>query len=221
MGPRLPLRPAPPTPAKGSNSSDNSNRPSLAAPARAPSSTPPALSKQSATSDRPNRPGTQHFPKVPGVHPRAAPGIKRDSKLRLFPEIPLAHSSPLVELRLFPPPPRGRTASAFSVGASAPSGVGNRKGREDGDKVGQGKDPGNGRRPGPPLALQVGERRKRKAELVEGLRRWRETKAASEVTGARGCCGGWQRGFVRLRRVDALGREMGLCACVVVGPRRG
>lgn len=56
---------------------------------------------------------------------------------------------------------------------------------------------------------------------MEGLRRWRETKAAGEVTGARGCCGGWQRGFVRLRRVDALGRETGSCACVEVGLRRG
>lgn len=65
------------------------------------------------------------------------------------------------------------------------------------------------------------EWRKRKAELVEGLRRRRETKAASEVTGARGCCGGWQRGFVRLRRVDALGREMHLRACVEVGLGRG
>lgn len=78
------------------------------------------------------------------------------------------------------------------------------------------RDPGNGRRPGSHLALQVGEWRKRKAELVEALGRWRETKAASEVMGARGCCGGWQRGFVRLRRVDALGREMDLCACVEV-----
>lgn len=66
---------------------------------------------------------------------------------------------------------------------------------------------GPGGVPDPHLALQVGEWRKRKAELVESLRRWRETKAAGEVTGARGCCGGWQRGFVRLRRVDALGRE--------------
>lgn len=45
-----------------------------------------------------------------------------------------------------------------------------------------------------------GEWRKRRTDLAEGLRRLRETKAASEVKGARGRCGGCQRGFVRLRR---------------------
>lgn len=52
---------------------------------------------------------------------------------------------------------------------------------------------------------------------MEGLRRLRETKAASGMKGARGRCGGWQRGSVRLRRVGALGREMAFCACVEVG----
>lgn len=50
---------------------------------------------------------------------------------------------------------------------------------------------------------------------MESLRRLRETKAASGVKGARGRCGGCQRGFVRLRRVkEAGGGEMGFCACV-------
>lgn len=62
-----------------------------------------------------------------------------------------------------------------------------------------------------------GEWRKRRADLAEGLRRLRETKAAGEVKGARGRCGGCQRGFVRLRTVEAEGCEMGFCACVEVG----
>lgn len=194
----------------------------MAASAGAPSSTPPARSEQSANSDRPNRPGTQHSPKVSGVRPRAAQGIKLDSKLRLFPEIPLAHSSPLAELRLFPPPLREKDGFGFfrrcfgSFRRRKPKREGGR--RRGGSREGI---RGPGGVPDPHLALQVGEWRKRKAELVEGLRRWRETKAADEVTGARGCCGGWQRGFVRLRRVDALGRETGSCACVEVGLRRG
>lgn len=56
---------------------------------------------------------------------------------------------------------------------------------------------------------------------MEGLRRLRETKGASGMNGARGRCGGWQRGFVRLRRVKEEVREMGFCACVEVGLRRG
>lgn len=66
-----------------------------------------------------------------------------------------------------------------------------------------------------------GEWRKRRADLVEGLRRLRETKGASEMRGARGRCGGWQRGFVRLRRVKEEVREVDFCACVEVGLRRG
>lgn len=49
----------------------------------------------------------------------------------------------------------------------------------------------------------------------------RETKAGSGVKGARGRCGGCQRGFVRLRRVEKEESELGFCACVEVGLRRG
>lgn len=37
------------------------------------------------------------------------------------------------------------------------------------------------------------------------------------MKGARGRCGGCQRGFVRLRRVEKEERELGFCACVEVG----
>lgn len=71
-----------------------------------------------------------------------------DSKFRLFPEIPLAHSSPLQSFgsfrHRFGKAPLTETASAFSVCSSAPSGLGNRKGREDEDEVGQGKGYGEG-----------------------------------------------------------------------------
>lgn len=54
---------------------------------------------------------------------------------------------------------------------------------------------------------------------MEGPRRLREIKAASWVKGTHGSCGGWQRGFGRLRRVEEEGREMGFCACVEIGLR--
>lgn len=83
--------------------------------------------------------------------------------------------------------------------------------------MGQGKGYGEGAGvPVPTWLSRCGECRKR-TDLVEGLRRLREAKAASGKKGARGRCGGWQRGYVRLRRVEALGREMAFCACVGVG----
>lgn len=49
----------------------------------------------------------------------------------------------------------------------------------------------------------------------------RETKAARGVNGARDRCGGCQRGFLRLRRVEAAGEgETGFCACVSVSVAR-
>ncbi|XP_057566916.1 uncharacterized protein LOC130838199 [Hippopotamus amphibius kiboko] len=168
-------------------------------------------------------------------------GKRRNRRLRLLPKTPETAFPKFGSFRRFqehPPPlsenfgsfrtaserPHSReTASAFSVGASTPSGSGNRKGREDGGEVDQGK--GNVERARVP-ALSTwlsgwGKGKKRRADLEKGVRRLRETKAASGVKSARGRCGGCQRGFVRLRRVEEAGRETGFCACVEAGLRRG
>lgn len=59
------------------------------------------------------------------------------------------------------------------------------------------------------------------ADFAEDSRRLRESKEGSEVKVARGCCGGCQCGFVRLRKEEAAGSETGFCACVEASPRRG
>lgn len=154
------------------------------------------------------------------------PEIKLDSKLRLFPEIPLVHSFSLAEPRLPPPPLReGLTfGDSFGFFRRCFGSFRRREPKREGEPRRGGSREGirgRGGVPDPTWLSGRGELRKRKADLLEGLRRLRETKAASGVKGARGRCGGWQRGFVRLRWVEALEREMDFCACVAVGLRRG
>lgn len=133
----------------------------------------------------------------------------------------MAPSSPPGELRLLPPPlredPHSRvTASAFSVSASAPSGSGNRKGREDRGEVGQGRGNGEGQRPSSRhLTLRVG-----KGEEKKGRSCGEPKKAARDKSSQR------SKGCARpLRRLPARlcapaqgerggGGEMGFCACV-------
>lgn len=111
----------------------------------------------------------------------------------------MAPSSPPGELRLLPPPlredPHSRvTASAFSVSASAPSGSGNRKGREDRGEVGQGRGNGEGQRPSSRhLTLRVG-----KGEEKKGRSCGEPKKAARDKSSQRG------KGCARpLRRLPA------------------
>lgn len=99
--------PSHPRPAKGSASSDNSNRPSLSLlPQGLPAlicrpypSNPLLLTSLTVLVFSTSR-------GFPALRPQTPPEIMLDSKFRLFPEIPLAHSSPLAELRLLPPPLR-------------------------------------------------------------------------------------------------------------------
>nr|XP_035952681.1 uncharacterized protein LOC118538672 [Halichoerus grypus] len=135
VGPRVPLRPAPP---KGSASSDNSNRPSLWLLPQIL----PALRRRPYPSNRLlpiilTVPDFCAFRRFPALALGTTQRIKPDAKLRLFPDSALT-----------PPQPENfgsfrhrfgktlltGTASVFSVGASAPSGFGNRKGREDRDE---------------------------------------------------------------------------------------
>lgn len=168
--------------------------------------------------DNPNRPGLRPFQKVSGARPRAPLEIKLDFKLRLFPEIPLASSFPVGKLRLLPPPLRKDSLAGDKFGSFrrrfGPFRLQDPK-REGGRRRGGSGERKRRRCPGSQhLALPVGRVLAKKGRLAEGLRRLRETKAASEVKGARGCCGGCQRGFLRLRGVEAERGKTGFCACV-------
>ena len=139
----------------------------------------------------------------------------------------MAPSSPPGELRLLPPPlredppPHSRgTASAFSVSASAPSGSGNRKGREDGGEVGQGRGNGEGQRPSSRhLTLRVGKGEEKKGRSCGGPKKAARDKSSQQGKGcarplrrlpARLCApahvesgreaGGGRDGLLRLRR---------------------
>lgn len=143
----------------------------------------------------------------------------------------MAPSSPPGELRLLPPPLREDppplhsrvTASAFSVRASAPSGSGNRKGREDGGEVGQGRGNGEGKRPSSRhLTLRVGKGEEKKGRPCEGPKKAARDKSSQR---GKGCARPLRRLPARLRAPAqgerGGGGEMGFCACVNVGLSRG
>lgn len=90
VGPRVPLRQPPLKvrvrrqlkPSQFLASSGDSSRSS------------PVLPKRPATSNNPNRLGLRLLPKVSSARPQTPLQIKRDSDLRLFPEVLLGHSAP-------------------------------------------------------------------------------------------------------------------------------
>lgn len=124
-----------------------------------------------------------------------------------------------------PPPDSRVTASAFSVSASAPSGSGNRKGREDGGEVGQGRGNGEGQRPSSRhLTLRVGKGEGKKGRSCGGPKKAARDKSSQR---GKGCARPLRRLPARLcapaqgERGRGGGVQMGFCACVDVGLRRG
>lgn len=130
------------------------------------------------------------------------------------------------ELRLLPAPLREglTTEDSFDFFRQCFGSFRLREPKKEGGRRRGGSEKGIRKREGvPALGTWLsawGEWRKRTADLAEGLKRLRETKAASEWS-ARSRCGGFQRGFVRLRRVEEGGQETAFCACGEVGLRLG
>lgn len=198
--------------------------------ADSPRSSPPASPSESATSDSPNRPGFGTFRRFPALafgpsqrssyFQTSAPS--GDSSGPLLPS--RRTSAPSATTSGRPPPLHSRvTASAFSVRASAPSGSGNRKGREDGGEVGQGRGNGEGKRPSSRhLTLRVGKGEEKKGRPCEGPKKAARDKSSQR---GKGCARPLRRLPARLRAPAqgerGGGGEMGFCACVNVGLSRG